>query len=833
MTTPEGTGPSKPPEVGEDTSNVKFDQAVYATTGLGADIHVPVNNGGGEQGWFKSDGTVTAGADQESDSQTAGDAYSYHAWEKWYISVYKDQTKVDAWTTALDEIDDVVDRMKDGKAELMDVGKLWDAKAAVDHYVNWLNTNHETLQNWSQKLNSDDSAFKGKAAYAIRQNLVKFANTLDNVRTQIVEERATSQGLADIADALSRFAKGMADAWHQYSAGLRTVLQDTMSAVIENVRRYIRGMGLVHGTPNYALDILSNKHTRDPAVAYIEETVKNYSSSANSAPVFTEKLLLGIQIGAEVTGTNTFAPGPLPSGFPEISGPLDSPATWGTINKNISDHVLGKMKPLDERAAELMTELDTAYQRSKGPLEDIVAPTTLPPPGGGGNNGLGGDNPFGDDNGLDEDDIRDLFGGGHDNGDNGGGGNDNGGLNEDDIRDLFGGGDNGDNNGGGNDNPFGDNNGTGGDNPFGSGGDNPFGDNNATGGDNSFGGGDNPFDSDNPFGAGGDNPFGNGGGNSFGGDNAFGGGENPFGSDNSFGNGMVPPGGFLPPGGFGGSNGLPNSNRFGNQSPPAGSDGNAFNGDGFGNNWPDFPQQQDGDQNLRDLFENLPGDNNQNQPGDNNQNLPGDNFPVDNPDSRGEDNLNLPELPEFGNGDSNSAGGKDMPNFEDLPGSGASNAAGGQDVPDFSGGPGSEFPGGSQDSPDLGGNTGTTFGGEGWSDWSGQDQGGGGNNTAFNPGGQNGRGMPMMPPMMPPMSGNQGDSKERERQTWLSEDDKIWGTEALAGNGIVGLPGDVASETDEPLAPTHVHVGAAQRAKPVDRKPEQEAAQQVEQTANG
>ncbi|ASR37016.1 hypothetical protein BAY61_20800 [Prauserella marina] len=829
MTTPDGTGPSKPPEVGEDTSNVKFDQAVYATTGLGPDIHVPVKNGGGEQGWFKSDGTVTAGSDQESDSQTGGDAYSYHAWEKWYISVYKDQTKVEAWTTALQELNDVVDQMKDGKAELMDVGKLRDAKAAVDHYVNWLNSNHETLQSWSQKLNSDDSAFKGKAAYAIRQNLVKFANTLDDVRTQIVEERATSQGLADIADALSRFAKGMNDAWHQYHAGLKSVLQDTMSAVIENVRRYIRGMGLVHGTPNYALDILSNKHTREPAEAYIEETVKNYSSSVSSAPVFTERLFMGLQIGADVTGTNTFAPGPLPSGFPEISGPLDSPATWGTINKNITDFVLGKIKPLDTRAAELMTELDTAYQRSKKPLEDIVAPTTLPPPGGGGNNGLGGDNPFGDDNGFDEDDIRDLFGGGDDGDDNGGGGDDNGGLNEDDIRDLFGGGDDGDNNGaggndggGGNDNPFGDNNGTGGDNPFG------------TGGDNSFGGGgnDNPFGSDNPFGTGGDNsfggdPFGTGGDNSLGGNNSFGS-DNPFGngSDNSFGNGpVIPPGGFPPPGGFGGSNG--NTNRLGNQAPPAGSDGNAFNGDGFGNNWPDFPGQQDNEQDLRDLFSNLPGDNNQNQPGDNNQNLPGDNFPVD--------DRNLPEIPEFGSGDSNSTGGLDTPNFEDLPGSGASNAAGGS--PGFSGGTGSDFPGGNNGSADFGGsgNAGNTFGGEGWSDWSGQDQGGGGgNNTAFNPGEQNGRGMPMMPPMMPPTGGNQGDSKERERQTWLSEDDKIWGTEAMAGNGIVGLPGDTANETDEPLAPTHVHVGAGvQRGKSLDPQPEKEQARQAEQTANG
>jgi hypothetical protein len=86
--------------------------------------------------------------------------------------------------------------------------------------------------------------------------------------------------------------------------------------------------------------------------------------------------------------------------------------------------------------------------------------------------------------------------------------------------------------------------------------------------------------------------------------------------------------------------------------------------------------------------------------------------------------------------------------------------------------------------------------------------------------------MPMMPPMMPPMNGGGGDSKERERQTWLSEDDKIWGTDSDAGVGIIGLPNDVIFESEEPLAPTHVHVSsAAPRSKPEEKQSEQSAEQ--------
>jgi hypothetical protein len=52
-------------------------------------------------------------------------------------------------------------------------------------------------------------------------------------------------------------------------------------------------------------------------------------------------------------------------------------------------------------------------------------------------------------------------------------------------------------------------------------------------------------------------------------------------------------------------------------------------------------------------------------------------------------------------------------------------------------------------------------------------------------------------PFMPGMGGQPGgEKKERERQTWLSEDEKVWGTHVTASLGVIGRPEDDEDEID-------------------------------------
>ncbi|TWG08529.1 hypothetical protein [Saccharopolyspora dendranthemae] len=85
-------------------------------------------------------------------------------------------------------------------------------------------------------------------------------------------------------------------------------------------------------------------------------------------------------------------------------------------------------------------------------------------------------------------------------------------------------------------------------------------------------------------------------------------------------------------------------------------------------------------------------------------------------------------------------------------------------------------------------------------------------------------GMPFMPPMMGGMGGmgQQGDKNERERQTWLSEDEDVWGTNADAGMGVIGLPDEADFDVDEQVAAGPVRP---------PRQPQQPAPAEQEQTA--
>ncbi|WP_460980234.1 hypothetical protein, partial [Schumannella luteola] len=95
-----------------------------------------------------------------------------------------------------------------------------------------------------------------------------------------------------------------------------------------------------------------------------------------------------------------------------------------------------------------------------------------------------------------------------------------------------------------------------------------------------------------------------------------------------------------------------------------------------------------------------------------------------------------------------------------------------------------------------------------------------------NGGGMGGGGMPMMP-----MSPNQGSKdRDRERNTWLAEDEEIWGTTNVDGNGVIGL-----AEEREPVQPTHVPAGVAAGRVPeaARRQAESDAAKQAAAAQEG
>ncbi|MER6992726.1 hypothetical protein ABT337_30010, partial [Saccharopolyspora hirsuta] len=378
------------PIKGDDHSRATFDQVLFTVTGEGANLNGVLDSGAEpNQGWFV-ESAAKAGS-EKTDGQTAATGYSYHAWDKWYISVDRNTTLPNNWTKAIGEIDALTDALQAANLGLMNVNRLREAKESVDHYVQWLATNRDALQQWVNKLNSDDSAFKGKAAYALKQNVTSLMETVESLHEQIAEERNTSEGLQKAAEAASNFGRGMASAWSEYSSGLKSLVNNTMNAVLNNVYTYVRGKGLLHGTPNYALDVLAMRG-REKAEEYITSVISGYRSDDGQGPGVDPRAaglrpeqLVWVLPGTEVEmNGSTFTPSPLPDGFPVLSGPLNSQATWNDINAKISNYVREQLKPLDEAARKQLEDLQTGYERTKPALEGLETPTPQTTGGSGG-----------------------------------------------------------------------------------------------------------------------------------------------------------------------------------------------------------------------------------------------------------------------------------------------------------------------------------------------------------------------------------------------------------------------------------------------------------------
>ncbi|MFD2420774.1 hypothetical protein [Amycolatopsis pigmentata] len=740
---------------GRDYSRLTFEQVLVALTGLGNDLRAPLSPTDSN----KDAGSFLAHIESDKDWPTATFG-NYSAFQKFFYGANINTPAFTTWTKALDEIDALIPQLAQGKLGAMDTSQVWEVKALVDQYTSWLDQNEKTLQSWINALDSQDAAFRGRAAFAIQQNLERIRHVMHDVHGQITQRTPadTSAMLALIAEWLYYVASSLAQLWYDHRNDLYNAVTDATQYISDSIHRYIWGMGLIAGTPQYVLNhYIGNQAGGED---YINKTLAGFDSTINGHEggawvdhLETDQFTGATHVG-KVLGPGGYfnfddmgkAPTP-PPGFPPIKGDLRSKATWDDFNAKIRDFAIMRLKSLDTKARDLLNQLEAVYEQARGPLAkvDDIKPPTLgsPPPSGGGS--AGGNPPP----------LLPPPGG----------------------------------SGGDYHAPPGGDGGDFGPPPDGSDHYNPFNPQGGDGGD--FGPPPNGSDSYNPF-------------NPQGGDGS--GNDNPANAPGGPGNNFlaVPPGGSdagplpYPPGGFTPSlspNGtLGTNNKYsGYEPPPTGE--NLFvpppGGKSGGNTTPEgwVPPPPGAAPELPSLTHNglsIPPGGAAGAPG-----------------------------PGGAAGGAGGFAGGAAGGFGGAPGAGG--AAGG-----FGGAPGAG------EAATSGGALGGS--GEGWADWSG-DLGSGGGHEGLTSGLNQAGGASVMPPMIPPMMGGMGGmgamggmggaakERERERQTWLSEDEKVWGIENAVGNGVIGRP-DGEPVTDEPLAPQHVHVRAASRRKAPEKRAE-------------
>lgn len=826
------------PEGGRlDLSTATYEQVLFAIAGVGKNLNHVLDVGGGEGGWLK---WVRGGpwTDTPSGDVPAGGggslAYSYTAYDEhvWFEVNYNDELFTD-WNGAINAFDSRMSEVALGRGLSMDSAQAATSAYMVQHYMDWLDQARQTAAGWVNRLDSPDSEYKGRAAYAIQGHVRQINFVLNGLYEQLAHRNPPPPAaLEEVATELKLFGYTMAKAWHTLSSGLAEAVRNTTVQILQNVAAYVQGSGIARGHENY---VLENARWGSEAKKYVYDVLSTYSSGSSSKVASLsstgglEEDRKYVDGGIEVS----WPPPPLPDGITSLRGDLTSQATWNMINHAISESVRNSyLMPLNKIARAAAERLEQVYANvydrggTLAELYDVTPPTigTAGPGGGSGPDVPGGGEGDGD---LDLDIPGD--------GDGGGGGSD---LDRDgdgdvDFDDL------GDGNGEGDGDVDFDGDGSGGNDEFQPPGDD-FGDD-QFGWEPGGGEGNGELDFDGGGGQGGGGLDFNGGGGQGPPDpnDPFAG--NPNGNDY-----LAPPPGSNgnPWGGFGSGNPGPDGsgNRRDRRFDPGLDDGNPFGGGGNDDEgWsPDDPLSQfdppgynQQDYNGSDYdppnYEgpgtprgDSGGDLGLNPPptGDGDGNLPwGDGVGDSDITPPGNDDGTDTPWGDIGNGNGSGNGpsvGEGNSELRLPPGPGG--GSGSSDVGGFGegdvGNGQSSFGDGPSSGPNSGQGGGSGFAGEGWSDWSGDLGGTGGQGNGGGSGQGRGGGSPMMPPMMPPMggmggmggSGGRGEGdRDRERQTWLSEDDEVWGAHLVAGNGVIGRPDDGPRVTDDVPVHTHVH----------------------------
>jgi len=213
----------------------------------------------------------------------------------------------------------------------------------------------------ANNLKSSASDFKGKAAAVIQEKLDHYADMLEYWHHQVDHNNGLplAQAAADALHELDRFIFTMIDAWSSYGDGQ---LGEYIRRMVYSVYDYMVASGIVSGTPNYKFD----------------DTHHDFDGNGASMEVGMEKA----EVEAYVDNVMKAYP----------YGDLRSEATWQAMNRDISAAVVARLDEVDGVARKALPPLSDAYVTLGKALSPLGNPPPFRPQAGA--NGLNG-SPFG------------------------------------------------------------------------------------------------------------------------------------------------------------------------------------------------------------------------------------------------------------------------------------------------------------------------------------------------------------------------------------------------------------------------------------------------------
>lgn len=258
---------------------------------------------------------------------TAGDI-EYSALGSTFFSVTENAAAKDAWQAEVRTYEDIDHEVFGGRFDLIDVGRLRAAQAAVEKRVTTLDTAIAELSGWTDPAARGAS---GNAAAALSARLAEVSQDLTNARDQLVTPApSVAAALSGAADALAGFAQQLSYVWWESNTVLPNSPAEAIQAIVANVWAYLRQNGALAESPGHQA-----AGDQAAVLAGLRGTLANYSSDAG---------------------------GGLPPGMDPIAGDLTRPEVWTAANASITQRISTELDKLDAVVATQVDKVARPFQ---------------------------------------------------------------------------------------------------------------------------------------------------------------------------------------------------------------------------------------------------------------------------------------------------------------------------------------------------------------------------------------------------------------------------------------------------------------------------------------
>ena len=343
------------------------------TNGVGTAGQGTVPDGAGknvkidEVKWFMFDSAAAPAKLDNSDpsKRNVPQDLAYYAWDKQYFGVNVDRNAIQAWEKGVDDLTTFMVDLTKLKRNDLDAYTLGDLRNNLLELQNVFNTKAGEYRKRANDLKSNNTDFKGKAAAVIQERLEHYARMLEDWHDEMAKNHGLTAADAtmDAWNGIIGFVNGLYPVFENaYNHNLRSSVGTMVNNLAHSVWQHMWDEGIIHGSPNYnkKLGVRAVQHKgggRGSAYTYEEPS-----------PEERERII-----------------GEALSRFPMLDGSkadLRNPATWDTLNKAISRYVASWLIAFDDTARIWLPELNGRFEQLARALKPLHDPKPFNPKAG-------------------------------------------------------------------------------------------------------------------------------------------------------------------------------------------------------------------------------------------------------------------------------------------------------------------------------------------------------------------------------------------------------------------------------------------------------------------